>query len=102
MLRRPSSTVHGGSFDYFTVQAVWDLGRTVSGYDSSEVRQDVCGFFMIRSEYGKTSRYGWEIDHKRPVSKGGGDSLANLQPLHWRNNRSKGDSYPTWYYAVRV
>ena len=26
-------------------------------------------------------------------SEGGGDQLENLQPLQWRNNRSKGDEH---------
>jgi hypothetical protein len=26
-----------------------------------------------------------------PVSHGGTDELANLQPLHWENNRAKGN-----------
>ncbi|HIP78015.1 MAG TPA: HNH endonuclease, partial [Kiloniellaceae bacterium] len=42
------------------------------------------------------SKFGWEIDHIRPVSKGGSDRLDNLQPLYWENNRRKGDTYP-WY-----
>jgi len=37
-----------------------------------------------------------EIDHIKPVSLGGTDDLRNLQPLHWRNNRYKGDNYPDW------
>ena len=27
-------------------------------------------------------------------SKGGSDNIKNLQPLHWKENRSKGDKYP--------
>jgi 5-methylcytosine-specific restriction endonuclease McrA len=49
---------------------------------------------MQRSKYGQTTQFGWEIDHTRPVSKGGTDDLANLQPLQWENNRHKGDDYP--------
>ena len=38
--------------------------------------------------------YGWEIDHIKPVAKGGGDEFDNLQPLYWKTNRHKGDSWP--------
>lgn len=47
-------------------------------------------------EYGKTTQYGWEVDHIKPVAHGGTDNVANLQALHWQNNRHKGDNYPHW------
>jgi hypothetical protein len=35
------------------------------------------------------------------VAKGGSDDLANLQPLQWQNNRTKGDTWPQgWSCAV--
>ena len=37
---------------------------------------------------------GWEIDHIKPVARGGSDDLSNLQPLYWETNRNKGDQYP--------
>jgi len=52
---------------------------------------------MRFTDHGDTSsKYGWEIDHIMPTSLGGTDDVGNLQPLHWENNRKKGDSYP-WY-----
>ncbi|WP_417736098.1 HNH endonuclease [Rosistilla oblonga] len=43
---------------------------------------------------------GWEIDHIVPVSKAGTDQLSNLQPMHWQNNRVKGDTWPNWACCV--
>ena len=59
-------------------------------------RKDECGASMQRSKYGKTQVFGWEIDHIKPVAKGGTDDLSNLQPLRWENNRHKGDEWPKW------
>ncbi len=72
--------------------AVWSLGRPIPGYVSTAMRYDCEGNIILFSQHGNCdSEYGWEIDHKHPKSKGGSDELWNLQPLHWRNNRRKGN-----------
>jgi hypothetical protein len=75
-----------------SIDEVWRKGRIDLRYDPNRFRQDTFGTWMQRSEYGKTSDFGWEIDHMIPVAKGGGDHINNLQPLHWRNNRRKADN----------
>ena len=78
-------------------RAVWQKARPIDGYDSKLWRRDVCGHAMKYTEHGNTnSEYGWEIDHIVPTAKGGRDTLDNLQPLYWENNRRKGDTSP-WY-----
>jgi 5-methylcytosine-specific restriction endonuclease McrA len=95
MARNRSTNVQGRAFDQTMIKAVWNKGRTIPNYDSNVWRHDICGAVMKFSEYGNTnSKYGWEIDHMKPVSLGGSDDLSNLQPLQWDNNRRKGDTYP--------
>jgi hypothetical protein len=81
-------------FDTATLLAVWRKGRVIDGFDSAVWRHDMCGSVMKYADYGETSKHGWEVDHIKPVAKGGTDDLSNLQPLYWENNRRKGDTYP--------
>ncbi|RCS55772.1 HNH endonuclease [Bremerella cremea] len=98
--RRTGSRSDGGSWNDATKLAVWQKGCVIAGYDPAVWRIDACGSFMRFSEYGTLSDYGWEIDHVKPVSKDGRDDLYNLRPLHWQNNRSKGDDWPNWRCAA--
>lgn len=90
------------NFNQNIIDLVWHKGKIVAGYDPNVWRKDACGAWMKRSDYGNTdSQYGWEIDHIKPVSKGGSDNLDNLQPLQWQNNRHKGDNYPNWSCLIK-
>ena len=80
--------------------AVWQKGAPIppkdgNTWDPAVWRYDKYGAPMKFSEHGnRNSKHGWEIDHIKPLSKGGTDDLSNLQPLQWENNAKKGDSYP--------
>lgn len=95
MARNRNTDVSGKPFANTTILAVWRKGRVIDGYDTATWRRDMCGQPMKYQEYGNTnSEHGWEVDHIKPVAKGGNDDLSNLQPLLWDNNRKKGDTHP--------
>lgn len=81
--------------DHALKSAVWWKGKEIEGYDPKVWMHDRYGAVMEWAEHGnRDSKYGWEIDHIKPASKGGSDDLSNLQPLQWENNATKGDQYP--------
>lgn len=73
---------------------VWNNARVMQGYNPNIWRQDLVGAWIKYDQYGEQSKYGWEIDHLCPSSRGGSDDISNLNALHWRNNRRKSDDYP--------
>jgi 5-methylcytosine-specific restriction endonuclease McrA len=102
MLRKYNTNRNGSSFTEEIKQKVWQKAIIVPGRDSNKTRKDHCGAWIDWDKYGKTveNGNGWEIDHIKPVSKGGSDDLSNLQPLQWQNNRKKGDDYPASNYCI--
>jgi CRISPR/Cas system Type II protein with McrA/HNH and RuvC-like nuclease domain len=96
MPRKYSTDVEGKPFDREMIDKVWEKGIKIEGVKSSSLRKDKCGVVIAKIHYGDMVDYGWEIDHIKPISKGGTDSLSNLQPLFWENNRYKKDDYPDW------
>jgi hypothetical protein len=73
------------------IEAVWEKARVSAEY--RPLRVESFGSLIWKDAYGNTnSKLGWEIDHIKPVTKGGGDNLENLQLLQWENNRRKGES----------
>lgn len=78
------------SFSEDTIQKVWEKGTVASNNDPDVWRKDQCRAWIRRNHYGnRNSDVGWEIDHIKPESEGGGDELSNLRPLQWENNASK-------------
>lgn len=83
------------------IQAIWEKGIIVEGYNASLYRKDAAGAWIARDAFGDISRdLGWEIDHVYPESLGGDNRFVNLRPMNWKNNRSKSDQYPQYIAAV--
>src|SRR5262245_43688652 len=98
--RMASRKADGSNFDHWTLSAVWNKATPVDGYDPDLYRKDRCGAWIALRQYSMTTELGWEVDHIYPRAYGGSDDLDNLQPLHWTNNRAKGDSTGRWYCAT--
>lgn len=71
---------------------VWNKAKRVRGKDPAKYRQDAYGNTIYKSSHGKSSGMGWDVDHIKPASRGGSDSVRNLQALSSSVNRSKGNS----------
>ena len=72
---------------------IWEKGAKVRGKKADLYRKDSEGKIIYKPSYGKPSNMGWEVDHKKPRSKGGTDNIRNLVPKHWKSNRAKSDRY---------
>lgn len=82
------------------IDAVWGKAGVMDGFDANMYRRDACGALIMRDKYGKTNPYGWVIDHIFPKVRGGDDNIDNLRALHYLNNKSKRDDYPSYTSAV--
>lgn len=95
MPREYNVDLKGNKFSEDIISKVWEKGIKTSQLDPDKTRWDDCRKLIDRVEYGNvSSKYGWEIDHIKPVAKEGTDDLSNLRPLQWETNREKGDTYP--------
>ena len=74
-----------------TIDEVWEKAKPIRSKNPDSRRRDPEGNEIRKGSYGTQGEYGWEIDHKNPKAKGGTDNPRNLQPLHWKENREKGD-----------
>ena len=87
----------------------WQAACINPDYDASRIRQDACGALIAYDDFNNHgSMFGWEIDHVYPIHKLKmlnvpeylWNNPLNLRALHWKNNRSKGTSYPMYISAV--
>jgi hypothetical protein len=76
------------------LKLIWSKGKIVLGFDPNLRRKDDCGAWISWNQYGNRNtdhNEGWEVDHIKAIANGGGESLQNLRPLHWKNNARKSD-----------
>lgn len=52
------------------IERVWEKADEIRGRDPDVWRKDSEGNYIRHGSYGTVGEYGWEIDHKNPVSKG--------------------------------
>jgi 5-methylcytosine-specific restriction endonuclease McrA len=76
------------------IEEVWQKGAEIKDKNPDNWRKDSEGKIIRKGSFGTHGDYGWEIDHKKPIAKGGTDDPRNLQPLHWEPNREKSDKHP--------
>ncbi len=66
------------------IQQVWEKGRGNGEIDRELWREDECGAWISRADYGKAdSDFGWKIVN---VTPGAPDTLENLRPFHMLNS----------------
>lgn len=76
------------------IDQAWEKAKSIRGKNPDAWRKDKHGNKIRKGSYGTQGEYGWELDHKKPSAKGGSNKPKNIQPLHWEENREKGDKYP--------
>ena len=84
------------AFTQDEIDKVWGKAKNHQNSNNVEWAKDVADAWIRRDYYGLETAFGWEIDHVYPESKGGDNFLPNLRPMHWENNRTKSDDYPTY------
>ncbi|AXF95265.1 HNH endonuclease [Spiroplasma phoeniceum] len=82
---------------------VWDKAKKCNCKSKQQDEADahkLCGICKKTMIYGayesvknqQNSIYRWNLDHKKPKSQGGDNSIENLQAVHVKCNRKKGSS----------
>ncbi len=90
------SRLHNRSGFFYNDKGIWDsICRVERGKVSNKMRFSIYKRDGYRCRIcGRTRRYAYlEIDHIKPIAKGGKSTYDNLQTLCKRCNQEKGDKY---------
>lgn len=82
--------------DFYNDKGIWDsLCRVERGKVSNKMRFSIYKRDGYRCRIcGRTEKHDYlEIDHIKPIAKGGKSTYDNLQTLCRRCNKNKGDSF---------
>lgn len=71
---------------------LWASAKTIPGKDPNLYRLDPYGNEIYYHSFGKNSEKGWTSDHIKPSSRGGSDTIRNLQALKTSINIDKGNT----------
>lgn len=74
-------------------QQAWEKASPMRGKNPNLYRRDSEGNQIYKPAYGTKGEQGWEVDHRKPRSRGGSNSSRNLQALQTAANRRKGNKY---------
>lgn len=91
------------------ISGIWEKAQEVPGYPKNSIRKDACGAWIVFNDYNNpASPFGWGIDHIFPLALCSvhqisvADNKVNLRPLHLKNLKKKGSSFPFYYSAVKA
>ena len=72
----------------------WEKAPKRINLNEDEFRFGAAGALIHYDDYGdEDSKFGWNIDHRKPTSEGGTDENSNIRAMHRENNLAKGDDY---------
>lgn len=69
---------------------VWEKGIIVPGKNKDIWRKDYEGNNIKYKEYNTTTKYSWNIHHKKDKVLDGSDDIINLVPRREKSNKSDG------------
>ena len=72
----------------------WEQAKPIRGKSQNLWRRDEEGNPIYKPAFGKGGDTGWQVDHRRPVARGGTDHRRNLRALQTKANQEKADKYP--------
>ena len=74
------------------VDAVWQHGRVMPEGDAATWRQDACGAWIRRTQFGEEhAEFGWKIEK---ITAGDPATAENLRPFHCRNRYDVANNTP--------